>query len=119
MKSFDLAFINQHLEGTIVGNTNFSISQPNHLLGANEGEIVFIGHKKYEKDWALSKASVGIVSETIGIEPGENRAFIVVANPELAMNKVLSLFAPAPPEFETQIHPSAVVHPSVKLGENV
>jgi UDP-3-O-[3-hydroxymyristoyl] glucosamine N-acyltransferase len=119
MKSFELSYINEFLEGKIVGDTSHSITNPAHLLTGKEGEIVFIGHKKYEKDWALSNASVGIVSETIGTEPGENRAFIVVANPELAMNKVLSLFAPAPPEFETQIHPSAVVHPSVKLGENV
>lgn len=119
MFSFDLAQINKTVQGTVVGHTNQLVTNPAHLLQAKENEITFIGHKKFEKNWEISKASIAIVSENIGIEPGENRAFIMVKDPELAMNKVIALFAPKSPVFEETIHPSAVIHPTAKIGEGV
>lgn len=137
MKSYSISEINDVLKGTIVGNTLEKITAPEQLSEACVNEITFIGHKKYEKFWAESKASVAIVNEDIAIEPGENRAFIKVKNADLAMSLVLDLFELPPPIFEIDIHPTAVVDktanigngtrigagsyigPNVQLGENV
>jgi UDP-3-O-[3-hydroxymyristoyl] glucosamine N-acyltransferase len=119
MFSFDLEQINSKIKGTIVGHTTHSVTNPAHLLQAKAHEITFIGHKKFEKNWAISKASIAIVSENISIEPGENRAFIMVKDPELAMNTVLTLFAPSTPEFDQAIHPSAIIHPTAKIETGV
>ena len=137
MKSYSIQEINDILKGVIVGNTAKKITAPEQLEAASDSEISFIGNKKYEKLWSVSKACVAVVNEDISIEPGENRAFIKVKNADLAMSQILSLFAPPAPVFLIDIHPTAVVEktasigngtrigagsyigPNVQLGENV
>jgi UDP-3-O-[3-hydroxymyristoyl] glucosamine N-acyltransferase len=117
MKTCSLQEINAVLNGTIVGNTSHSISAPEQIERAKTNHITFIGNKKYEKFWADSNASIAVVNEDISIEPGENKAFIKVKNAELAMSQVLEFFAPPPPHFEFNIHPTAVIHSSAKIGD--
>jgi UDP-3-O-[3-hydroxymyristoyl] glucosamine N-acyltransferase len=137
MKSYSIQEINDILKGVIVGNTAKKITAPEQLEAATDSEISFIGNKKYEKLWDISKACVAVVNEDIAIDPGENRAFIKVKNADLAMSQILSLFAPPAPLFTIDIHPTAVVEktasigngtrigagsyvgPNVQLGENV
>jgi UDP-3-O-[3-hydroxymyristoyl] glucosamine N-acyltransferase len=117
MSSFSIQEINNVLQGEIVGTTSCQITAPEQLEAAAETEISFIGNKKYEKFWEASKACVAVVNKDISIEPGENRAFIKVNNADLAMSQVLELFAPAPPVFDTDIHPTAVIDKSVTIGK--
>lgn len=117
MNSFSLQEINTVLQGEIVGATSCKITAPEQLEMAIETEISFIGNKKYEKFWETSKASVAIVNEDIAIEPGANRAFIKVKNADLAMSQVLELFAPAPPVFDIDIHPTAIIDTTAVIGK--
>lgn len=117
MNSFSLQEINTVLQGEIVGATSCKITAPEQLEMASETEISFIGSKKYEKFWETSKASVAIVNEDIAIEPGANRAFIKVKNADLAMSQVLELFAPAPPVFDIDIHPTAIIDTTAVIGK--
>jgi len=119
MKSFSIQEINNVLCGKIVGSVLQNITAPEQLEVASETEISFIGNKKYEKLWASSKACVAVVNENISIEPGDNRAFIIVKNADLAMSQVLELFAPPPPVFTIQIHPMASIDESVTIGNGV
>lgn len=117
MKNISLAEINEVLKGTIVGNSNLTLTAPEQIEAAKENEITFIGHKKYEKLWETSNASVAVVNEDISIEPGENKAFIKVKNADLAMSQVLELFAPAPPIFHQEVHPTATIDASATIGK--
>ena len=117
MKQFTIEEINEVLKGTIVGSITTKITAPEQLEVANETEISFIGNKKYEKFWATSKACVAVVNEDISIEPEENRAFIKVKNADLAMSQVLTLFAPPPPIFKTDIHPTATIDETAQIGD--
>ena len=117
MKNYTLNEINDVLKGTIVGNTLQMITAPEQLEAATQSEISFIGNKKYEKYWETSLASVAVVNEDISIEPGENRAFIKVKNADLAMSQILELFAPAPPHFEIDIHPTAIIDKTTVIGK--
>jgi UDP-3-O-[3-hydroxymyristoyl] glucosamine N-acyltransferase len=117
MKSYSVKEISELLNGELVGSTSNQILSPEQLELAGTDQISFIGNKKYEKLWADSKASVAVVNTDISIEPGDNRAFIKVNNADLAMSKVLELFAPAPPAFDHAIHPTAVVHGTAVIGE--
>ncbi len=119
MKSYTLQSINEIVNGQIVGNTDKLITAPEQLDLAKETEISFIGNKKYEKFWASSKACVAIVNEDISIAPGDNRAFIKVKNADLAMTAVLELFAPPAPVFAVDVHPSATVDKTAKIGNGV
>ncbi len=117
MKNITIQEINEIVKGTIVGTTSGFITAPEQLEMASETEISFIGNKKYEKLWEASKACAAIVNEDISIAPGENRAFIKVKNADLAMSQVLELFAPPTPLFSHEIHPTAVVDATAKIGK--
>ena len=116
MISLTIQEINEVLKGIIIGNTTTKITAPEQLNLATNFEISIIGNKRYEKHWKTSNACAAIVNEDISIEPGENKAFIKVKNADLAMSKILALFAPPHPLFNVNIHPSATVDKTAILG---
>ncbi len=117
MKSYTIKEINEILKGELVGNTNQQIDGPEELQRAENNHITFIGSSKYVRLWESSKAKAAIVDEKLTIEPGENRALIKVKNADLAMAKLLEVFDPGTPEFEVDIHASAIVHEISFLGK--
>lgn len=119
MKSFSIQEINEIVGGVLIGNTTQQIQGPEQLERAQIDQITFIGNRKYVKLWENSKACAAIVDEKLDFEPGENRALIKVKNADLAMGKILEVFDPGPPQFDEEIHRSAVIHPSATLGKNV
>jgi UDP-3-O-[3-hydroxymyristoyl] glucosamine N-acyltransferase len=117
MKSFTIKEINKILKGELVGDTNQQINGPEQLEKAGNNHITFVGSKKYVRLWETSKACAAIVDEKLEIEPGENRALIKVKNADLAMARLLEVFDPGPPQFDVDIHPTAVVHKSATIGK--
>lgn len=117
MNSYSVQQINTILKGELIGNTDQQIEGPEQLQNANNNQITFIGSTKYVKFWKDSKACAAVVNDNLNVEPGENRALIKVKNADLAMAKILELFNPPAPEFDTDIHPTAVIHESATLGD--
>jgi len=117
MKSFAINEINGILKGALEGNTSLQIIGPEQLEKAGNNHITFIGNQKYARLWETSKACAAIVDEKLKIEPGDGRAFIRVKNADLAMAKLLELFDPGPPQFDVDIHPTAVIHDSAMVGK--
>jgi len=118
MKAFTIREINDLLKGELVGNTTNTIIGPEKIDKAKNNQISFITSSKYTNQWKTSDACAAIISETLDIEPGDNRAFIKVKNTDFAITKLLQLFDPGPPKFDPNIDPSAVIHKSVKIGNN-
>lgn len=116
MKSFTIQEINEILKGELNGNTSQQIDGPEELERAGNNHITFIGSSKYANKWETSKACAAVVDEKLKIEPGDNRALIRVKNADLAMAKLLEVFDPGPPEFDQDIHPSAIIHKSATIG---
>jgi UDP-3-O-[3-hydroxymyristoyl] glucosamine N-acyltransferase len=116
MKTFSILQINEKLNGVIIGNTTQLITGPEQLEAASDGQITFIGHKKYAKLWETCKACAAIINADIELEPGENRALIKVKNADLAMAELLELFVPDEPLFDEAIHARAIVDSTVKMG---
>ncbi len=116
-KSFTIREINKIINGELIGDTDHLIEGPEQLEKADNNHITFIGNRKYVRLWENSKACAAIVDEKLKIEPGENRALIKVKNADLAMAKLLEVFDPGPPEFDEDIHPSAVVHETATIGK--
>ncbi len=117
MKSFTIKEINEILKGELIGNTNQPISGLEQLKSAKKNHLTFIGSVKYARLWSESKAGAAIVNENLDIEPGDGRAFIKVKNADLAMAKLLEVFNPGTPEFDENIHSSAVIHKSASIGK--
>lgn len=116
METYTVGEINTLLNGKISGNCNQKIIGPETLERAGGQHITFIGNPKYANLWQESLACAAVVEQGLDLEPGKGRSFIEVRDVELAMAKVLELYALPPPVFEVDIHPSAVVHPSAILG---
>ena len=119
MLSFTVQQINDVLQGELVGKTTHSITGVEEIRNAKETDLTFIGNRKYAKFWSDSNASVAIINDNIDLEPGDNRAFIKVKNADLAMAKLLEAFQPDTPVFETEIHPTAIIHETATLGKGV
>ncbi len=116
MKKYTVHELSELVNGEVIGSSTVQIDSAEQLERANATQLTFIGNKKYEKLWENSKAPIAFVNRDISIEPGENRAFIKVQNADLALSKILELFAPEPPQFSHEIHPSSHVDISAQIG---
>jgi len=117
MKPLSIQEIKTIVQGELVGNTTELIIGPEQLDRASNAHISFVGNTKYIPLWKTSKACAAIVNEKLEIEPGENRAIIKVKNADLAMAKLLEVFNPPSPQFDHDIHPTAVLDSSAKIGD--
>lgn len=117
MKSFTVAEISELLNGELIGGYNKPIIGAEQIDRAKDQQITFISSNKYAQQWDSCSASAAIVSNAVKIQPGADRAFIKVANADLAMAKLLEAFQPEPPEMVEEIHPRAVVHETAVLGK--
>lgn len=117
MKSMNIQAIATAIQGELVGNNSIEIASPEQIEYAIEGQITFIGSKKYAHLWQNSKASAVIVNADITLEIPENKAIIKVKNADLAMAQVLDLFADELPQIDTVVHATAVVDTTAAVGE--
>jgi UDP-3-O-[3-hydroxymyristoyl] glucosamine N-acyltransferase len=100
MKEISIQTIANAIEGTLEGNAALIIKSPEQIEFASEGQITFIGSKKYTHLWQTSNASAVIINDGIAVEVPFNKAVIKVKNADLAMAQVLDLFADALPQFD-------------------
>jgi UDP-3-O-[3-hydroxymyristoyl] glucosamine N-acyltransferase len=117
MISFTVEEINSLLNGELLGGCSEEITNPEQIEKAEKGQITFIGNRKFARLWEASNASAAIICEKLEVLPGNNKAFIKVKNPDLAMATLLEAFQPITPHFETNIHPTAVIDQTVQLGK--
>lgn len=117
MKSMNIQAIATAIQGTLEGDFTIEIASPEQIEFASEGQITFIGSKKYAHLWQNSKASAVIVNADITLEIPENKAIIKVKNADLAMAQVLDLFADELPQIDTVVHATAVVDTTAAVGE--
>jgi UDP-3-O-[3-hydroxymyristoyl] glucosamine N-acyltransferase len=117
MKALSIEEINTIINGEIVGETTQLITGLEQISKANNTQATFIGNRKYAALWPDSKAALGIINDTLDVQPGDNRVLIKVKNADLAMAKLLEAFTPQAPHFETDIHPAAVVDATAIIGE--
>jgi UDP-3-O-[3-hydroxymyristoyl] glucosamine N-acyltransferase len=119
-RSFSAKELSEVLMGSLKGNSKQLIQGPEQIEVAEPHHITFIGSQEYVPLWEKSKASVAIVNRKLVLpDPGSDRAFIEVDNADLAMAQLLELFLPEGPELGSGIHPSAFVHETAKLSEDV
>jgi UDP-3-O-[3-hydroxymyristoyl] glucosamine N-acyltransferase len=111
-----LAQIASTLGATLTGNDpgELEITGVAGIEEAGPSQITFVANPKYALAAKSTRAAAVIV--------GRNFAEIAVPtlrcdNPYLAFARAIELFY-QPPAYAPGVHPSAVIHPSVKLGGN-
>ena len=81
---------------------------------AGPGQLTFVANPKYAAAARTTRASAVIVAEDF---PALATATLRSKNPYLDFARALELFY-QPPQYVPGVHPTAVVHPSAKIGKN-
>ena len=116
-KQFSLKEIAEAINGEISGDTDCMITAIASLADAKEGDISFLGNKKYASQIASCGASAVIVGKDFNIDDAGECALIICDVPNLGFAATIELFAPSPVEYLPEIHPAAVVADSAIIGE--
>lgn len=115
MKEYTIEEITAVVEGLLNKVEDVKITKILPPLLADETTLALALGEEEIENLAKSKAKAALVP--LGVEL-EHITTIEVERPRLAMMKLLHMFYQAP-ETDNGIHPSAVVHASAKLGQNV
>jgi UDP-3-O-[3-hydroxymyristoyl] glucosamine N-acyltransferase len=109
------------LGATLEGSQDSVITGVAAAHVATEFELTFITTSTYAESWLQSSGKVAIVKKDVRYiaTPLDGKTILWVENADLAMAKVLALFALPVDEPELGIHPSSVVDPSATIGNNV
>ena len=115
-----LSELAQLVGGEVVGDGNVEISGVAPIEHAGPGEITFITHPKYRSFLADCKASAVILGGEVAAasSASSGRNYLRVAQPSVALAKILLQFNPPEPH-DGRVSPLATVHESARLGSNV
>src|ERR1700737_930330 len=94
------------------GSAEIKISGGAGIREASPGQLTFVANPKYAAAARTTKASAVIVANDF---PAIATAMLRTKNPYLAFARALELFC-QPPRYEPGVHPTAVVHPSARVG---
>lgn len=115
MKAYTIEEINGVIGGILNKVEDVKISQIAPPLLADENTLALALGEEEIQNLPKSKAKAVLLPFGVGYE---GITSIEVERPRLAMMKLLHMFY-TEPETETGVHPTAVVHSSAKLGQNV
>lgn len=119
MPSFTLAQLAEHVGGQITGPADVTISGIEVLDKATANHLSFIRSAKFAEQWCNSQVGAILLSKSIDIPAGcQTRSAILVEDADLALNKVIELFAPRKLCPAPGAHPTAVIASSAKIGKD-
>ena len=89
------------------------------LDDAGPDDLSYVTSDRWFDRLLKSKVGTVLAPAKLATLPATPATVIRVPDAELAMAKVLTLFAPPPARPAVGVHPSAVIAPDAKLGDNV
>ncbi len=105
--------------GRICGDAGRTVNGIAGIRDAKSDQLSFVGSKKFEEQLANAAAGIILVCPDLANADASNRTIIVCDNVDIAFAKIAALYAEEAPAAVPGVHPSAVVDPTAKLGENV
>lgn len=104
---------------TLVGNPEYLITHVADLETAEASDVSFLSNSRYEKSMKSSLAGAFFVHASYPAE--EEKNYLLVEDPSLAFQKAINFFFEDKDKLSgfTGIHPSATIHTTAKIGENV
>jgi UDP-3-O-[3-hydroxymyristoyl] glucosamine N-acyltransferase len=112
-----LSELAQLVGGEVAGDGDVEITAVASIEDAGPGDITFIAHPRYRFFLTQCKASAVIIGKEEGLLPSVHN-YLRVAQPYVALAKLLHQFTPAPAQ-DGQVSSRATVDPSAKLGSGV
>ncbi len=103
--------------GTVIGDDSVEISGGAGIKEANSEQITFFANLRYASALKTTDAAAIFVPEDIEVE--SDKVLIKTQDPSLAFAQVMANMTADVLNHPKGIHPSAVIHESAKLGDNV
>lgn len=103
----------------LVGNPNHQIFDVADLETATSGDASFLANPRYEQAMQRSEAGVIFITPTSTLI--KDRNFLLNENPSFAFQQTVDKLYEGIQELSgfPGIHPTAIIHPSSKIGNNV
>src|SRR5262245_50181182 len=108
---FTAAQIAQKLKGEVIGDGSIELTGLAPAEHARAGELTFAENAAWFAAADQSQAAAVIVAEPFA---PSNKVLILVANPRVALARVLPVFFP-PEEHPCGIHPTSVIADSARI----
>jgi UDP-3-O-[3-hydroxymyristoyl] glucosamine N-acyltransferase len=102
------------LNTRIEGDGEVEITGVAGIEEAEAGQITFVSNPKYAPIARTTRASAVIVADSF---PALGVPTLRTKNPYLAFAQAIELFY-QPPSYAPGVHPTAVIHPSARIGKN-
>jgi UDP-3-O-[3-hydroxymyristoyl] glucosamine N-acyltransferase len=118
-KKFTLAELAKLTQSELSGDATHCINGVDSLDSATPSDASFLANPRYRPQLKVSKAGVICIDKQTPLEEGRN--FLISDDPSRAFQIIMEalLITPYNKSGFTGIHPSAVVHPTAKIGHGV
>ncbi|MBM3207996.1 MAG: UDP-3-O-(3-hydroxymyristoyl)glucosamine N-acyltransferase [Chlamydiae bacterium] len=118
-RKYSIKELAQITASTFTGDENHIILGVDSLEYAEECDASFLANPRYQDLIRNSKAGVICISPLVTPEPGKN--YLISDNPSRTFQTIIELFLVDENNKSgfLGIHPTAVIHPTAKIGANV
>src|ERR1700733_283707 len=121
MRSFTLEELAKLTNSHLLGDPTYLITGFADLESAKPSDISFLSNPRYIPTRYLSamqRSSAGAIFIAPSVTPAEDKNFLITKNPSLAFQKTVETMKGVPKQTAfVGIHPSAVIHPTARIGE--
>lgn len=119
MSTYSLEELAKKTHCTLVGNPEHCITGVADLESATLSDISFYTNPRYHG--AMLRSHAGAVVVPHGFKPPDDKNYLITQNPDSAFQVLIELFrtSRAPRSYFTDIHPSAVIHPTALIDVGV
>ena len=116
-KQFRLAELAKITASTLVGDPEQVISSISTLELAESEDATFLANPRYQ-EW-LAKTRAGVICIGKETPPQQEKNFLVSDDPSRTFQQIVELLTEKIETAFVGIHPTAIVHPSCKLGKDL
>jgi len=105
------------IDAKVIGDERVEITGVASVASAVDGDLVFVEDQKHLQS-ALNSAAGAVIAGSFAETISTEKALLIAANPRLAFARTARLLRGGETR-EAGIHPTAVIQPSVELGQGV
>lgn len=117
-RSFSLKELSERLDVPYFGDENVLVTGVNELSSATPNEVSFLSNEKYTSFLKVTKAGIICIDKKTALEPEKN--YLISDDPSRVFDQICTLFLEDHSQSGfSEIHPTACIHPSAKIGNNV
>src|SRR6478736_5439819 len=102
---------------TVIGDEALAVTVVASVASASDGDLVFVEDEKHLPS-ALNSAAGAVIAGGFAEKIDTTKTLLIAAHPRLAFARAAKLIR-GDVAHEPGVHPSAVVHKSVELGNDV